>query len=337
MRARGLLPLLERVSRSFYLTLRVLPPPVREPLALAYLLARATDSVADTSPLPVAHRRALLKQMGERIASLHDAPLDLAPVAAAQTDAGERELLTRFESLVDRLEHTVPEIRDLIRDVLATILSGQLLDVTRFGEAGPGRIGALETDAELEDYTYRVAGSVGRFWTMLTRNLLFPNVWLDFKRLLQRGVHFGQGLQRVNILRDLPADLRQGRCYLPRETLAAHGLAPEDLLDPAAMDRFRPLYTRHLDQTHALLAEGWTYTNVLPWRQMRLRLACAWPALIGARTLALLRTANVLDPARRLKIGRAEVRSLLLRSLLLYPAPPLWRRLFGKLPSPPRS
>lgn len=336
MHARGLFPLLERVARSFYLTLRVLPRPVREPLALAYLLARATDSVADTSPLPVARRQELLERMGERIASLHTAPLELDAVAAAQTDPGERELLTRFEALVDRLDHTEPEVRDLIRGVLATILSGQVLDVTRFGAAGPGHLCALETEAELEDYTYRVAGCVGRFWTMLTRTLLFPDYWVDFKLLVERGVRFGQGLQRVNILRDLPADLRQGRCYLPRETLAAHGLAPEDLLDPAAMDRFRPVYTRYLDQTHTLLAEGWTYTNVLPWRQMRLRLACAWPALIGARTLALLRAGNVLDPARRLKVGRAEVRSLLLRSLVLYPAPPLWRRLFESLNSRPR-
>ncbi len=314
MHARGLFPLLERVARSFYLTLRVLPRPVREPLALAYLLARATDSVADTSPLPVARRQELLERMGERIASLHTAPLELEAVAAAQTDPGERELLTRFEALVDRLDHTEPEVRDLIRGVLATILSGQVLDVTRFGAAGPGHLCALETEAELEDYTYRVAGCVGRFWTMLTRTLLFPDYWVDFKLLVERGVRFGQGLQRVNILRDLPADL----------------------LDPAAMDRFRPVYARYLDQTHALLAEGWTYTNVLPWRQMRLRLACAWPALIGARTLALLRAGNVLDPARRLKVGRAEVRSLLLRSLVLYPAPPLWRRLFESLNSRPR-
>lgn len=337
MQARRLFSLLERVARSFYLTLRVLPRPVREPLALAYLLARATDSVADTSPLPAARRRELLERMAERIASLHTARLDLEAVAAAQTDPGERELLHRFEALVDRLEYTEPEVRDLIRSLLATILSGQVLDVTRFGDAGPDRLGALETEAELEDYTYRVAGCVGRFWTMLTRSLLFPRHWVDFKLLVERGVRYGQGLQRVNILRDLPADLRQGRCYLPRETLTAHGLTSEDLLDPATMDRFRPLYTRYLDQTHALLADGWTYTNVLPWRLVRLRLACAWPALIGVRTLARLRTGNVLDPGRRLKVGRAEVRALLLRSLVLYPVPPLWRRLFERFesPSPP--
>lgn len=332
MRAREMLTLLAGVSRSFYLTVRVLPPAVRLPIAMAYLLARSTDSVADTSSLPVERRREILERMGERIASLHTAPLDLDPVAAAQTVPAERELLGHFEALIDRLEHTEPEIRDLIRGVLATILSGQLLDLTRFGAAGPGELRALNREADLEDYTWRVAGSVGQFWTLLCRNLLFPQVWLDLRALVQRGVRYGQGLQLVNILRDLPADLRQGRCYVPRQALAAHGLAPDDLLDPAAMERFRPLYARYLDQARAQLAEGWTYTNLLPWRLVRLRLACAWPSLIGAATLDRLRAANVLDPHQRVKISRRQVRALLLRSLLLYPAPPLWRRLFRNGP-----
>lgn len=337
MRTRQLLSLLARVSRSFYLTVRVLPVPVRQPVALAYLLARSTDSVADTSTLAVGQRQEILSRMGERIASLHTQRLDLELVAAAQTVPAERELLGRFEVLIDLLEHTEPETRDLIRGVLATILSGQRLDLERFGAAGPDTLCALESDAELEDYTWRVAGCVGQFWTALCRNLLFPQTWLDFKALVQRGVRYGQGLQLVNILRDLPGDLRQGRCYLPRQALAAHGLEPAALRDPATMECFRPLYTRYLEQAHAHLADGWVYTNLLPWRLVRLRLACAWPVLIGARTLERLRVANVLEPRQRIKISRRQVRALLIRSLLLYPAPSLWRRMFHNdgLPSGP--
>ncbi len=335
MRVRGLLPLLERVSRSFYLTIRVLPQPVRRPIGLAYLLARATDSVADSSSLPVARRRELLGRMGERIASLHTAPLDLEPVVRAQSDPGERELLTRFEALVDLLEHSEPETRDLIREVLATIISGQDLDLQRFGGAGPDRPVALQTDAELDDYTYRVAGCVGRFWTRLCRRLLFPRDWLDFKLLLERGVRFGKGLQLVNILRDLPRDLRLGRCYVPAQALAAHGLKPADLLEPARLDAFRPVCGRYLDLAAAHLEAGWAYATVLPFRLMRLRLACAWPLLIGIRTLSLLRRGNVLDPDRRLKVSRREVRSLMLRSVLWYPAPGVWRRLFHQVQNAP--
>lgn len=331
MRTRGVLQLLERVSRSFYLTIRVLPKPVRLPIGLAYLLARSTDSVADTSSLPAARRRDILSLMGERIASVHTAPLDLGEVGSAQQVPAERELLECFEALITLLEHLEPEPRDLIRTALTTIISGQRLDLARFGGAGPGRLVALQTDSELDDYTFRVAGCVGQFWTNLCRTALFPRDWLDFKALIVRSIRFGKGLQLVNILRDLPADLRQGRCYLPLQALTAHGLVPADLLDPANMVRFRPLYTRYLDLAEEHLAAGWVYTTLLPQRLIRLRLACAWPALIGIRTLSLLRTGNVLNPSHRIKVSRTEVRSILARSALLYPLRGSWQRLFDRV------
>ncbi len=46
------------------------------------------------------------------------------------------------------------------------------------------------------------------------------------------GVRFGKALQFTNVLRDVPADLRISRCYLPESTLADVGLAPSDLLTP---------------------------------------------------------------------------------------------------------
>src|SRR5207249_12306750 len=103
--------------------------------------------------------------------------------------------------------------------------------------------------------------------------------------LLANGVLFGKGLQLVNILRDLPADLQQGRCYLPGGRLRALGLKPADLLDPANEPRLRPLYDSYLDLAQGHLHAGWAYTNALPGRNPRLRLACAWPILIGLETI----------------------------------------------------
>ena len=139
---------------------------------------------------------------------------------------------------------------------------------------------------------------------------------------LANGVRFGKGLQLVNILRDLPADLRRGCCYLPAERLASLPLAPAELLEPANEPRLRPLYDGYLDRAEGHLRAGWAYTNALPRRSVRLRLACSWPILIGLETLQLLRTGKVLDPRQRIKVSRQRVRQLRLRSVLLYP----WRR-----------
>ena len=141
------------------------------------------------------------------------------------------------------------------------------------------------------------------------------------------GVRFGKGLQLVNILRDLPKDLRAGRCYLPVDQLATVGLRPADLLSSANETKFRPLYDRYLDQAEAHLAAGWDYTLTIPWSHLRVRLACAWPILIGLETLRRLRVEPVLNAERRVKVSRAEVRNILLRSVWRYPVQSAWRKL----------
>ena len=65
-----------------------------------------------------------------------------------------------------------------------------------------------------------------------------------------KGIRFGKALQMINILRDIPEDLRFGRCYIPREALARHDLTPEDLLKKSNIDKFRPLYDEYLDITN---------------------------------------------------------------------------------------
>jgi farnesyl-diphosphate farnesyltransferase len=204
----------------------------------------------------------------------------------------------------------------------------------RFAEASADHIVALNDEQELDDYTYRVAGCVGEFWTKMCRAHLFPDAPLDDAFLLANGVRFGKGLQLVNILRDLPADLRQGRCYLPGDKLQALDLKPEALLEPANEPRLRPLYDRWLDRAEAHLLAGWAYTNALPRRSVRVRLACAWPILIGMRTLKLLRAGNVLDARQRVKVSRREVKGVMLRSVLYYPWPAAWRRLVSSRSSP---
>ncbi len=328
--------LLRAVSRSFYLTLRVLPAAIRPQIGLAYLLARATDTIADTAIVPVPERLQVLADLRSRILGQTDQSLDVGRFLATEGELGgashpaERALLARVDEVLAALDALDERDREFIRTVLDTITSGQELDLRRFGGASVERIVALQNDAELDDYTYRVAGCVGLFWTQMCRAHLFPQARLDDPFLATNGVRFGKGLQLVNILRDLPGDLRQGRCYLPADGLRRHGLTPESLLDPTAIGRFRNLYDVYVSQARQHLAAGWDYTNALPRREVRVRLACAWPILIGVRTLAKLRTGNALDAQRRIKVGRNEVRRLITRTILTYPFPGAWERLFER-------
>jgi len=320
--------LLMATSRSFYLTLRVLPARVRPQIGLAYLLARTTDTIADTEIIPPAQRRDALNDLRERILGQTSRPLALGELAQQQGLPAEKLLLEKVEDSLALLKTLSPDDLHLVRDVLATIVGGQEMDLSRFEKASGQKIIALETAADLDDYTYRVAGCVGEFWTKLCRAQLFPGAKLDEEQFLVDGIRFGKGLQLINILRDLPEDLKHGRCYLPAEKLERAGLFPAVLLAPASEKKFLPLYHEYLDKAEAHLRAGWHYTNSLPAGQFRVRLACAWPILIGRRTIEKLRAAGVTGLREHVKISRGEVRGIILRSLASYPMPRLWRNQF---------
>jgi len=325
--------LLRGVSRSFYLTLRVLPSAIRAQIGLAYLLARTTDTIADTDVIPVERRLRALEELRQCIGGIRQEKLDFGELAGRQASASERQLLERANEAVATLGGFALHDQARIRDVLAIITSGQEKDLQRFSGGDASRIIALGTEAELDDYTYRVAGCVGEFWTRMCVGHLFPTPtdpgnpqspesWFE-----RSGVEYGKGLQLVNILRDLPRDLRNGRCYLPREMLERVGLTPEALLSPANEARMRPVYDGLLERARGFLEAGWRYTRAIPGSFLRLRLACAWPLLIGVRTLEELGVGPVLEPGRRIKVRRSEVYRILLKTVVAVPFPGIWRRL----------
>jgi farnesyl-diphosphate farnesyltransferase len=323
-----LVALLKANSRSFYLTLRILPGAIHPQIGLAYLLARTTDTIADTEIIPPAQRLESLQRLRERISGRNTAPLDFKGLAQQQALPAEKSLLENVEASLAALDSFSAADQKLIRAVLETITSGQELDLQRFSGASAKNILSLRTDADLDDYAYRVAGCVGGFWTKICRAHLFPDAALDETQLIADGIRFGKGLQLVNILRDLSRDLRNGRCYLPVEKLAEYALSPADLLVPSNENKLRPIYDHWLDVAESHLAAGWVYTNCLPRKQFRLRLACAWPILIGAETISRLRSGKILDPERRIKVPRAGVRRILWRSVLSYPFQGKWQNQF---------
>ena len=217
-------PLLKSVSRSFYLTIRIRPAHIQAPIGLAYLLARASDTIADTADAPEPVRLRHLAAFGEMIRDGVSAGLPELQREIQPPDSGERELIARLDRCLAWLA-TLPEgDRREIADVMEKIIRGQTLDLQRFPK-GDGVI-ALQTAAELDEYTYLVAGCVGEFWTRTCLAHLPRYAGESESELLRIGVNYGKGLQLVNILRDIPADRRAGRCYLPEEELRAANSTP---------------------------------------------------------------------------------------------------------------
>jgi farnesyl-diphosphate farnesyltransferase len=319
MKAHNLLGTpLKKVSRSFYLTLKVLSRPVRRPVGLAYLFARAADTIADTALISREDRLKYLELFREAFRSGETSRLrGLSEKLTAPTgNAAEQELLARLDEGFALLLTLDPQDQSMIRSLILTLTEGMVMDLATFPGEDEGRLVALETPADLDRYTYYVAGCVGEFWTDIHVAHCRPLAGWDRAAMVRLGVRFGKGLQMTNVLRDLPKDLRIGRCYLPREELERLGLRPVDLLDPSAIVKVRPLLRDLITLTLDHYREGWAYTLAIPRRAIRMRLACAWPLFIGLKTLALIgESPNLLDPSTVIKIPRSAVYGIMARSL----------------------
>src|SRR5580693_2434157 len=292
-----LFALLKEVSRSFYISVRFLPKRIRLTIALGYLLARASDTIADTNRLPSPERIQTLDRLLECITSRQmRGTVDVAACVIAQADGPERVLLSNIQRVLKSLSAIPLEHHELLGDALRKIVHGQTLDIERFeSEAG---VHGLPDDSALEEYTYLVAGCVGEFWTKICL-LEWPDyARLPAKEMLSFGKDFGKGLQLVNILRDYPLDLKAGRSYLPVPNLE------QVALNPALA---RPEWERWRQRASGYLEEAWKYViAVRPWR---VRFACAVPVFIGVRTLDLLGDAS--ENRAGIKVSRNEVRRLM--------------------------
>lgn len=305
-RLRG--PVLRSVSRSFYLSVRTLPKRLRDPVALGYLLARASDTIADTTELKADLRAEKLRGVAHAIQDQTDKDVivDLAgSFAPLQKNESERALIESLPACLDWLDRLDAADRDEIRSLLEKINRGQLGDLEHF--QNPKQIVALEKSADLDEYTYLVAGCVGEFWTRLCFRHLRKFATRDESEMLELGKRYGMGLQLINILRDAGADLRAGRCYFPKEELdAARMEASQILREP---ERFQSIYGKWREKAERGIECGIEYSRAI--RSWRVRAATVLPALIGARTLALLRNSGATVLHRQIKMPRREVRAMI--------------------------
>ena len=244
--------LLKKLARTFALSLRILPTSIRPALSLAYMLARASDSIADAATAPTFQRLALLR-------ALPDSFPEKSPDLGLTGD--ERGLVARLPDLLKALEAMTDAAE--IKSAWQVILRGQIFDLERFEPSSKGEPPKPLAPEELVEYSQLVAGSVGEFWTRLSFRHIPDYATKPLDEMLALAKTFGQGLQMVNILRDRRRDAEVGRIYIPDE-------------------RFYP----EMQHASELLEAGQEYASAVKSRA--LRAACKLPLDLARQTLALV-------------------------------------------------
>lgn len=311
--------LLKSVSRSFFLTLRILPSKLRFPIGLAYLLARTADTIADTQVLPPGARLLHLLSFRAQVQGPIN-PKDLQSLNEAmkanRSNPDENELLISATKTLVLLETLSEKDRRSVRSVVITLIKGMEMDLQTFPPEVSGKTKALTRPEDLDRYIFLVAGCVGSFWTDIITSHSSSLAHWDVERMAKIGIRFGKALQLTNVLRDVPKDLRIGRCYLPSTQLNAEGLNPKDLHMPKNSLKARPVLKFWLHTVLEHYGSAEQYLLAIPKKCPRLRLAVLWPILIGLKTLLLLaQKSDWLESEKITKVPRRWVSWMIIRSI----------------------
>ena len=158
-----------------------------------------------------------------------------------------------------------------------------------------------------------MAGCVGEFWTRIG----FKNLGRKFadsaneKEMLELGAEYGRGLQLVNILRDLGDDLRDGRCYLPREDMRAAGWEHGDWKEN---ENAILVVSKHwCGECKGWLESGRAYLRKL--RRGRVRFATGLPLILAGPTVERIERAGAEALHRKIKVSRGQVYRAMVRAL----------------------
>ncbi len=277
--------ILKETSRAFYLSLAVLPAGAREPLSLAYLLARAADTVADSSTDRTEERAPTLRLMQRSLRSADNDVSSKLELFHPEKE-GEQKLLDVYPRVAQLLQESDLTIKGPIQTVVDTLIEGMLWDQELFHQHT--RREGLSSE-ELERYTFLVAGCVGPFWSQICA-LSDPQL-SHLTSQDEMAVEFGKALQWVNILRDAPQDQRESRFYLP-------ALESSELSDAFVRGSRRAL---------SAFDSACRYPLLFPLFYVRHRLAVFLPLALGLRTLEKLFLSGGPRHGERIKVSRGEV------------------------------
>ena len=159
-----------------------------------------------------------------------------AEIAGGQEKPDDKARIEPLPQCLACINRIPPQLQELIMDVVYAVCDGMQKDLSFFPHEKAPLPKAFDAPADLERYCRLMGGKPGLFWSRLICRAM--SVSLPEEKFFEWGQHIGDALQIVNILRDLPKDLRIGRCYFRRTDLQQAGLTAQDLLNPGNSPRF---------------------------------------------------------------------------------------------------
>lgn len=203
--------ILGSVSRTFALTIPLLPASLEKVVGNAYLLCRIVDTIEDASDLEPSTKQALSQLFLDSVVGKVTPQAFAEPclsVLKNHSNLSELDLIEHIPAVLRILHTCTTQDQEAVTKCVSIMSLGMSRFHTRQSTAG------LSDLKEFEEYCYVVAGVVGELLTNL-----FSNHSAHFAQSMQGNeslsIGFGQALQMTNILKDSSEDRARGVSWRP--------------------------------------------------------------------------------------------------------------------------
>ncbi|MFD2117358.1 squalene/phytoene synthase family protein [Paenibacillus yanchengensis] len=188
--------MLKNTSRTFFIPINKLKGQLQDAVASAYLCMRAIDEIEDHPELPESYKV-------EKLMQVHEAFLSDQPIERIE------QLLTKEQQLLPEVTYRMAEWASLCPESARTAVFRHTAKMSKQMAEWVAVDWKIETEADLDGYTYSVAGMVGE---------MLSDIWYWYDGTItdrNKAVAFGRGLQAVNILRNRQEDMERGVNFFP--------------------------------------------------------------------------------------------------------------------------
>ena len=296
--------LLEGVSRTFALTIPVLPDELNSVVANAYLLCRTVDTIEDEATLTADQKKFFCESFINVVRTGEGAKgfsQSLAPLLSDKTLPAEHTLIKLCHRVISITHSFDAEQVDALATCVEIMAKGmplyQSVDLS----------GGLKTMKDLDQYCYFVAGCVGE---MLARLFCHHSTEINKHKdeLMSLAVSFSQGLQMTNILKDIWDDKKRDVCWLPQEVFNQYGFDLSTLSKDTHDTNFNKGMVKLCDRAEEHLRDALTYTLIIPRNETGIRKFCLWAIGMAILTISKIRKYPDFKHSNDVKISRRQVK-----------------------------
>jgi farnesyl-diphosphate farnesyltransferase len=305
--------ILPEVSRTFALSIRLLPGDLGNAVRTAYLICRIADTIEDEPDLTADHKAVLFDALSGCFDHRDAAGEFSSQASVVGGDPAHVKLVRNTPLVFAAYWELSDESRRSVRQWVNEMIAG----MRKFSLTYPRGV-RIQTVEEYKEYCYYVAGTVGYLLTDLWHEHSPSIGRRQYAALRERCRAFAEALQTVNILKDVARDAEhENSIYIPQDLLRAHGSGHATILAADRAGETRAALGALVQLAWHDLDEATAYLLSIPRRAVSIRLFCALPLLFAYATLRdLTRNPDALARSEVVKISRSEVKSLTLLSML---------------------